>query len=605
MEGLFFELGLVIISAALIGVISYYLKQPLILAYIAAGMLIGPSGFGLVHNIDAIQIIAQVGILLMLFLVGLEMNPDRLKNLGTVAFIAGIGQVLFTSAIGYVLVRLFGFPFIEAVYLTIALAFSSTVIAVKLIYDKRDNNALYGQVAIGILLVQDVLAIIALLALTGFQSGSFDFDISRFAYILLGGAGLGLFAIVIARKLLGYLYDKIATSNELLILFSLGWAFFVALLAEKIGFNIEIGAFIAGLSLASLPYTFEINAKAKVLRDFFITIFFVGLGAGLMFASVGPFVVPFVVLSLFILIGNPLIVMVLMGLLGYDKRTSFFTGLSIANISEFSLILIAMGRSLGHVSDDTVAMVTIIGILTMTISSYFMTYNNQLYNPLRSMLKVFEFKKAKTKLSSKKYGMQDHIILLGCGQMGRTILQQIQGFKEEYLVVDHDNSVIKELIKKDVPCIFGDIEDTELMQELDLEEAEVIISTLADTENNLTLIKHLSKLPREKRPILIVTADSGREGLTLFNKGADYVILKPYLGAAHVYEINRELYQLGEEKVTPGLVAEIAEEEKSKFKSDHDYAKLLHNLNRLRLSEIKQMMSKRGKTLKPKQAKAS
>jgi Trk K+ transport system NAD-binding subunit len=184
--------------------------------------------------------------------------------------------------------------------------------------------------------------------------------------------------------------------------------------------------------------------------------------------------------------------------------------------------------------------------------------------------------------------------------MGRTILQQIQSFKDDYLVVDHDNGVIKELIKKKISCIFGDIEDTELLQELDLEEAEIIISTLGDMENNLFLIRYLQTLPREKRPILIVTADSGRLGLELFNKGADYVILKPYLGAQHIHEINRELYQLEEEKVTPALGAEIAEEEKSKFKPDHDYAKLLHNLNKLRLAEIKQKIAKKHIVLKPK-----
>lgn len=600
MEGLFFELGLVIISAALIGVVSYYLKQPLILAYIAAGILIGPFGFGLVHDVEAIHIIAKIGILLMLFLVGLEMNPTRLKDLGSVALLTGIGQVLFTGVIGYGLVTLFGFSLIEAVYLTIALTFSSTVIAIKLIYDKRDNNALYGQVAIGMLLVQDVIAILALLALSGFQADSFTFDFKQFGYILLGGIALSAFAILVARRFLGIIYNKIATSNELLILFSLGWAFLVALGAEAIGFNIEIGAFIAGLSLASLPYTFEINVKAKVLRDFFITIFFVGLGAGLVFAAITPFIVKLVILSLFVLIGNPLIVMVIMGSLGYDKRTSFFTGLSIANISEFSLILVAMGLSLGHLSNDIVSMVTIIGILTMTISSYFMTYNNQIYNKLRGFLKIFEFKHVKTKLSSKKYGMQSHIILLGCGQMGRQILEQIKSFKDEYLVVDHDNGVIKELISKGVSCIFGDIEDTELLQELDLEDAEIIISTLGDMDNNLFLIRYLNKLPREKRPILIVTADSGRQGLELFNKGADYVILKPYLGAQHIHEINRELYQLEEEKVMPTLAAEIAEEEKAKFKPDHHYAKLLHNLNKLRLAEIKQKIEKKHIVLKPK-----
>ena len=602
MEGLFFELGLVIISAALIGVISYYLKQPLILAYIAAGVLIGPSGFGLVHDIETIHVIANVGILLMLFLVGLEMNPTRLRDLGSVALLTGVGQVLFTGVIGFGLATLFGFSFIVKVYLTTALTFSSTVIAIKLIYDKRDNNALYGQVAIGMLLVQDVLAILALLALSGFQAGSFAFDFRQFGYILLGGLALSTFAIIVARKLLGYLYDKIATSNELLILFSLGWAFLVALAAEAIGFNIEIGAFIAGLSLASLPYTFEINAKTKVLRDFFITIFFVGLGAGIVFASVTPFLVKLIILSLFVLIGNPIIVMIIMGMLGYDKRTSFFTGLSIANISEFSLILMAMGLSLGHLSNDIVSMVTIIGILTMTISSYFMTYNNVIYDKLRGPLGIFELKKSKTKLSTKKTGMQNHIILLGCGQMGRTILQQIQGFKDEYLVVDHDNGVIKELIKKGVSCIFGDIEDRELLQELDLETAEIIISTLGDIPNNLFLIKYLSKLPREKRPIVIVTANSGREGLELFNKGADYVILKPYLGAEHINEINKDIYQLKDENITPALSAEIALEEKSKFKSDHDYAKLLHNLNKLRLAEIKQLIQKKEIRLRQKKS---
>jgi len=587
MDTLFFELGLVIISAALVGVVSYYLKQPLILAYIAAGILIGPTGFGLIHDIKTIHIIADVGILLMLFLVGLEMNPNRLKDLGKVAFLTGVAQVLFTGLFGYMLTVLFGFSTIEAIYITIGLTLSSTVIAIKLIYDKRDNNALYGQVAIGILLVQDFLAILALLTLSGFETGSFTFNLKQFGLILLGGIVLTAFTILIARKILSYVYDKIATSNELLILFSLGWAFLVALTADRLGFNIEIGAFIAGLSLASLPYTFEINAKTKVLRDFFITIFFVALGAGIVFTSITPFLVKLIVLSLFVLIGNPIIVMLIMGLQGYDKRTSFFTGLSIANISEFSLIIMAMGLGLGHLTNEVVSMVTIIAIFTMTMSSYFMTYNNQIYNKLRGFLNIFEFKKGKTRLSSKKHGMQNHIILIGCGQMGQTILQQIKSFKDNYLVVDHDNGIIKDLIKKGVSCIFGDIEDTELLQELDLEQAEMIISTLNDMENNLYLIKYLSRLPHNKRPIIIMTANSGRDGLKLFNNGADYIILKPYLGAEHMNEINKKLYNLKEEVPGVTLTAEIAKEEKTRFKSDHDYAKLLHNLNKLRLMEIK------------------
>ncbi len=597
MESLFFELGLVIISAALVGVIGYYLKQPLILAYIAAGVLIGPFGFGLVHDVETIHIIAQVGIMLMLFLVGLEMNPARLRDLGVVSLFAGIGQVLFTGLIGYGIIHAFGFSFVQAIYMAIALTFSSTVIAIKIIYDKRDNNALYGQITIGILLVQDALAILALIALTGFQAGSFSFDFARFGMILMKGSIISALAILISRKLLVYIYNKIAGSHELLILFSLGWAFLVALASEYIGFSIEIGAFIAGVSLASLPYTFEINTKAKVLRDFFITIFFVALGAGLVFTSMGPQAITFITLSLFVLIGNPIIVMLIMGSVGYDKRTSFFTGLAVANISEFSLIVAAMGLSLGHLDQEVVSMITVIGLLTMTISSYMMIYNNFIYNKIKGFLGIFEFRKVKTRLNNIQTGLKDHIILLGCGQMGQQILEQIKHFKEDYLVVDHDNGVIKKLISKKVSCIFGDVEDIELLNELDLENAEIIISTLPSPEDNLFFIKHIEKIPQSRRPIVIVTADTGREGLELFNRGADYVILKPYLGAEHIHQINRELYDLEDEAPLESVQEPFY---KKKFKSDHDYAKVLHNLNKLRLREIKQKIEKRHIKLKPK-----
>ena len=589
MELLFLDIGLVIIAAAVIGVIGYYLKQPLILAYIIAGILIGPVGFGWVTDIHIIEAISKIGVMLMLFLVGLEMNPKRLKDLGIVAFAAGLGQVVVTGVLTYIIAYLFDFPLIQAVYLTLALTLSSTVIAIKLIYDKRDNNALYGQVTISILLVQDMLAIFALLALSGFSGQGFDFDVMFFVEILGKGLIMSLAALLLASKVLGRIFNKIATSHELLILFSLAWAFAIALTSEWIGFNLEIGAFIAGVSLASFPYTYEINAKAKVLRDFFITIFFVALGAGLTFTSMGPYVFKFIFLSLFILIGNPIIVMVIMGFLGYDKRTSFFSGISIANISEFSFIIAAMGLSLGHIPVEFVAMIMLIGMLTMTVSSYMMTYNNQIYNVLNPHLNIF-IKKAKKRRSSKKHGMENHIILLGCGQMGHEILKQVQNFKDDYLVVDHDNSVISELINNEVPCIFGDIEDVELLYELDLPDAEIIISTLPNPEDNLFLIRYMQSIPHEKRPIFIVSADTGREGLELFNHGADYVILRPYLGAEHIAQINKELYEI-EEDIGLAIDPKEVSKDDGEFKSDNEYAKMLFQLNKLRLSEIKKKIS--------------
>jgi Kef-type K+ transport system membrane component KefB/ABC-type transporter Mla MlaB component len=602
-EHLFYEIGLVIISAGVVGVISYYLNQPLILAYIIAGILIGPAGFGLIHDVEFIHIIASVGIMLMLFLVGLEMNYSRLKDLGAVALVAGIGQVLITGGVGFLIIRLFGFNFIQSAYMAVALTFSSTVIAITLLVQKKDINSFYGQIAIGILIVQDVLAIIALLMLSGFQEGSFAFDYIRFGAILAKGTGVAIATLLISKVFLSRLYAKISTSHELLIVVSLAWAFIVALVSQEVGFSMEIGAFIAGLSLANLPYTFEINAKAKVLRDFFITIFFVGLGAGMVFASISNLLVPFIALSLFVLIGNPLIVTVIMTVMGYDKRTSFFTGLTIANISEFSLIVIALGAKLGHLSQEVISMVTIIAIVTMVVSSYMMIFNNQLYRFLKKPLSWLEFRKKET-LQQERKVLKNHIILLGAGSMGEQILEQVISFKDDYVVIDHDNLVIKRLHEKKINCIFADMDNEEVLQDLNIENAEIIISTLPNVEDNYFLLQYLKEVEPSKRPIVIATANSGREGFELFLRNVDYIILKPYLGALHVHGINKELYELEEEFNTVNVISsgEMGKV-KGQMQTDQDYARMLQNINKLRLKELKHKLKEVKLTQRKKKSK--
>ncbi len=601
MENLIVEIGVVIISASVVGVLLYFLKQPLILAYILAGIFLGPFGFGIVNDIEFIHGVSAVGIMLMLFLIGLEMNVAKLKDLGWVSLVAGVGQVIFTGTIGFLLVNLFDFTFIQSLYIAVALTFSSTVIAVKIMSEKKDTKSLYGQICIGMLIVQDILAIVSLFILAGFKEGSFTFDFPHFGEILFKGVLLGIATALIAKYALKHVYNKIATSHELLILFSLSWCFLISLLSIKIGFSMEIGAFIAGISLANLPYIYEINFRAKTLQDFFITIFFVALGAGLMFSSVGDLFIPLIVLSLFVLVGNPLIVLILMGVMGYDKRTSFFTGLAIANISEFSLIVVALGLRLGHLDEKVASMVAIIGITTMVCSSYMMTYNNQLYNMLKKHLSIFEFKKKKN-ITPKKSNFANHIILFGCGNVGAQVLEQILSFKEDYMVVDHDNNVIKELIENKIHCVFGDVEDEELLENLDIEDAELMISTLPNIEDNYILLKYLKNIDQARMPIVIITANSGREGLDLFNKGADYIVLKPYLGAHHIHSINEELYQIKEGIVQKNIFFDKIKHTKQpesneishNYHADFHIVKIIQSLNAMRMKEIKDKINQKG-----------
>src|SRR3989339_616412 len=375
LERLFLDISAIVVVATLLGLLARWLKQPLILGYVLAGIILGPSLFGFISEPQVIGVLSSFGIAFLLFLVGLELDLSKLKVIGRPSLLLGFGQVLFTAVVGFGIIRFFGFDSLPAIYIAIALTFSSTIIVVKLLSERQALESLYGRLAIGMLLMQDFIAIFALIILSGFAGGQVP-TTAELAFILLKGAGLIMLALLSGRFILPHLFMKLARSSELLLLSSIAWCFGFALVAVVGGFSLEIGAFLAGLALARLPYHLEIVGRVRSLRDFFITIFFVLLGSQLLFANLTAMAWPFIILSLFVLVGNPLIVMVIMGLMGYTKRTGFLVGLTVAQISEFSLILMHLGYRLGHVNTSEVALVTLIGITTITLSSYLITYGD-------------------------------------------------------------------------------------------------------------------------------------------------------------------------------------------------------------------------------------
>ena len=368
MASFFIELSLIIFVATILGIIAKVLKQPAILAYVVTGILLGPMVFGFVQESKSLEVFAQIGVALLLFIVGISLNPKLLKGIGKVSLITGFGQVIFTSIFGFVIAMALGFGYVESMYISIALTFSSTIIIIKLLTDKNDLETLYGRIAVGILIIQDFIAIIALILISGLE---LEVNLAHVllitvikAIILFGGVWL-IYKIIIKHSI-----GLIAKNQELLFLGSISWCFIVAAIALEFGFNIEVGAFLAGFALASSEFGQEISSKIKSLRDFFIAIFFINLGLGLIFSSIQEFIWPIVIFSFFILICKPLIVFVLMTIMGYRSRTSFLTGLTVAQISEFSLILMALGLNLGHVGSSATTLVTIVGIITITASTY-------------------------------------------------------------------------------------------------------------------------------------------------------------------------------------------------------------------------------------------
>ncbi len=543
--GTILELAIVILIAAGLGIVAKLLKQPVVIAYFFTGIIIASFSFFHFENREVFQTFSDLGIMFLLFLVGLEMNFPSIKSIGKAAIVVGLGQLVFTFAAGFGISYLLGFNNLQSAYIAIALTLSSTIIVVKLLSEKRDLNSLYGRISIGFLLVQDFVAILVLVFLSGFQNHG-ELVLRSVVFALIKGIVLFYAFLYLGRKIVPLVFDKIAKSQELLFLSTLAWSFLLAAIAShpKIGFPIEIGGFLAGLALANSYEHFQISGRIKPLRDFFILIFFVILGSSLAFSDFSQITFPIIIFSLFVLIGNPLIVLIIMGIMGYRKRTSFLTGVTTAQISEFSLILAAVGLKLGHLTTQVVTLITAVGIITIIASTYLIIYADGIFRRTSKFFSVFERKNLKEKYFDDG-GFRKPIILIGFHRIGRSIAFNLP--KENILVVDFDPEAIDILKKYGYEYLFGDISDPEIFERSNIKDAELVISTDPDFTDNLNLLKEINLLKEAGKKIKIVLrAEDENEVEALYKKGADYVIFPyftsgQYLGKSIAFDAQMEM----------------------------------------------------------------
>jgi len=525
--GIFSELSLIIAIGTFIGLVMHLLKQPLIMGHILTGVLVGPSVLNIVHSEDTVDVFASLGIALLLFIIGLGLNPRVIKEVGKVSAYTGVGQVLFTSLIGYVIVRGLGYSNIESLYISVALSFSSTIIILKLLTDKKEQSRLYGKISIGFLLVQDIIATFALLlaaswgASAGSEIGIVD--------LLLRGVFLGSFFYLMGAYVLPKAQSIIASSQEFLFLFAIGWGLGIATITAELGFSLEVGALFAGVTLASMPYAQEISTRLRPLRDFFIVLFFIALGGELGLGGAAANLPNAALLSLFVLVGNPLIVITIMGILGYTKKTSFKAGLAVAQISEFSLVLVLLGRDLGNLGEDVVSLVTLVALITIAVSTYMILYSDQLYKFLEKYLRLFERRKvAYDQESADKYD----IVLFGFKKGGAEFIKTFKQMKKKFVVIDYDPEVIDHLDHRGINYIYGDALDLELLEEAGVDKAKLVVSTITDHATNLVLVEQVARL--NKRAILICQSDTPKDASVLYKKGATYVIMPHFIGSEQI-----------------------------------------------------------------------
>ncbi|NLT35630.1 MAG: cation:proton antiporter, partial [Gaiellales bacterium] len=494
MYHVFEETALILLLAAVLGFIGLQLRQPLIISFIALGIIAGPWGLDLVHGQEQIELLAGIGISLLLFVVGLKLDFRQIRTTGRVSLATGLGQVVFTSVIGFGIVLAFGLPVLEAVYVAIALTFSSTIIIIKLLTDKMEIDSLHGRIAVGFLIVQDGVAIIALILLSAFAGREANEPL-WYSLLLVAGKGVALLAVlaVVTRFVLPWLLHHMARCAELLVLFGVAWAVALAAAAELLGFSKELGAFLAGVSLAFTPYREELSARLATIRDFLLLFFFLDLGASLQLAGLGQQAWQALILSLFVLIGNPLVVMVIMGVMGYRGRTSLLAGLTVAQISEFSLILIAMGASIGHVTESTVGLVTLVGLVTIGLSTYMIVYSRRLYGLLAPVLRVFERKGAFAEAAADRPGdgADVDVVLIGLGRYGSDTAELLLARGQRIVGVDFDPAVLNEWGGRGVNVVYADAEDPDMVSRLPLSSAHWVLCDVPDVAVGTTLARRL------------------------------------------------------------------------------------------------------------------
>lgn len=537
----FVEFSVVIVIAAVLSLLVRILKQPPLVGYILTGLLVGPYAFNTLHAPELLNTFSEFGIALLLFIVGLHLSPKVIKEVGKASLVIALIQITFNIILGFLMSKAFHYSNIEAAFIGVALSFSSTIIVLKMLYDHEALDKLHGKLAIGLLLVQDIVAMVILVVVSALSAGGTPQEIVF--PLVLKGSFLAVVLYVSYKLLLPRIMSYFAKSQELMFLFTLAWGMGMASLFEQMGFSVEIGALTAGVVLSLSPYSYEMSSKMRPLRDFFLVVFFIALGYQIVIEDVVSLIPQAVVFSAFILIVNPLLVMTAVSLLGYSRKSGFLAGIAVAQISEFSLIILRIGYEEGHIGTDILTLMTIVGITTITLSTYMILYADVLYIKLAPVLSIFETRHPK---DHPEREMHYDIMLFGSNRIGYDFVEIFLKSHAHFLVVDFNPQTVKDFQERGVPSLYGDASDAEFLDDLNIEACRMIISTIPDFETNAFLLEKAKS--RKKHIVILVVAHQIHDAFELYKLGADYVIMPHFLGGkyasslVHRYGFHREKY---------------------------------------------------------------
>lgn len=538
MDNIFIQLAIILGLSSALGYITHQFRLPLLIAYLLVGLGLATVTLFNVRDSQILNFLPEIGIAFVLFLVGMELDLREIRSLGKVVLMASILQIIISSIAGFAIAGALGFGRVESLYLGVGLAFSSTIVVIKLLLEKNDLNSLYGKLSVGILLLEDLVAVMILVGLTispsifhlGIQQA---FPIVAFVLKVILIFGVTLF---VNRYILPKVFDAVSESAELLFLSAIAWCFIYVAFAQILGFSVVIGAFLAGVGLAASPYHYQIQGKVKPLRDFFVTLFFVYLGTQVNFADLGKVYPAIIAFTLYAVLAKPIIFLLVLGSFGFRKHTMFQTAANLSNISEFSLIILLVGLQMGFVSTSALTVIAVSLIISTIISSIMVTKSAYLYKYVKSLLHFFERKTPHRLIEeTSHYDLKDHVVVIGSQQVGESLVKYFQREGIPQVVLDFNPYQVEKLMDAKIPVVFGDMGDPEVLEILNLNEAKMIISTVPNLVDNRLLIEEIKD--RQLNTPVIVRADSIKEARNLYRFGAEFVFVPDVVSGEYLVEM--------------------------------------------------------------------
>lgn len=525
-NNIFLQFAVILTLSSLFGLLVLRLKLPLVVAYLLAGVSISLVSFVDPGHLGIFNFLPEIGIAFVLFLIGMELDLREIKALGKPIIAAALGQILISTVAGYAIAGLLGFAMVESFYIGLGLAFSSTIVVIKLLLEKRDLASLYGKLSVGILLVEDLVAVAALMIIS-VGSSAFKLGLQEsLPMITLLAKAIGLFFLtfILSKYVLEKVFDAVAKSVELLFLTAVTWCFLFTTLALLSGFSVVIGAFLAGVALASSPYHLQIQGKVKPLRDFFVTLFFVYLGAQARLTDIISYLPAIAVLTGYALVIKPLLYLLILGAFGFRKHTMFQTALNLSQISEFSLVVLLVGVNVGLVSPASLSVMATVAVISIVFSSVLIADSKKIYKIVSRFLPFFEHKTMTHVLECKlEESLSGHIVVIGAHRVGGPVVKYLKTSDIPFLVMDFNPHVVEELSKSKVRVIYGDVGDPDVLDYLQLEKAKLIISTATDMSDNEILLDECKR--RKVQAKIVVRALDKDHANALKDLGADYVVL--------------------------------------------------------------------------------